>query len=449
MPRERNAFKLGVTVLVGLVLFFAAVLFIGGKSFEKRQPFVVRIGHDQNVPRLKAGAPVICGPQQVGTVTGVTTVEAPALDKSGPQDFLYFEVRGEVNVSLGLRSDCSIVVEGPLLGDNGQLRVVDRGTAPTPVSPDQPIYARASGFASDWARITRELDDNNPKSLLSQIKTQLDPMISHSLMAKLHRSLGDVNIMTANLMQSVDPSRKSALIAKVGSILDHINAITAGLKAELERGGEQTVLAKVHRGLDHVNDALAALSATIDENRAGIRRTIKGAENVTAKLDQTIIPAIEYELDRFRTESLLGQVHTALEGINSILSDATVVADKARRVATLSEDRVLTVVDNAKEASDHLKAVAKDLRRSPWRLIHKPTAVESKEAYILDAVREFAEASGHLDESAAQLDALLEAYEGRIPETDPTLAAIRERLKLTLERFAAAEDALWDQLDVR
>ena len=449
MPKDRNSFKLGLTVLVGLVLFFFAVLFVGGQSFEDREPFVVWIGHDQNVPRLKAGAPVICGPQQVGSVTGVTIIEAPSLKESGPADFLYFEISAEVNESLGLRSDCTIVVEGPLLGDNGQLRILDRGTSLDSVSPDTPIHAKASGFANDLAMITRELDESNPNSMISQIKTQLDPRISHSIIAKVHRSLGDINSMTEVLKQSVDPTRKSALIFKIGSILDHINTITAGLKAELERSGDKTVLAKVHRGLDHVEKSLADLSLIIDENRTGIRNTLEGAENVANKLNKTIIPAIEYELDRTRTESLLSQARTAMEGINSILSNANVVADKARRVATLSEDRLLTVVNNAKEASDHLKAVAKDLRRRPWRLIHSPTAAESKEAYILDAVREFAEASGNLDDAAAQLDALLEVHGGQIPQTDPTLAAIRERLTSTLERFTAAEDALWDQLNVR
>ncbi len=449
MRQERNAFRLGLTMIVALVLFCAAVLFIGGKSFEPRDSITVRIGHDQNVPRIKAGAPIICGPQQVGSVTSVGLVEAPALDQSGAGDFLYFEMRGEVNRSLGLREDCAIIVEGPLLGDNGQLRIVNRGSSATPLDPDAPVYARASGFATDWEMISTEFDEQNPNSLLARIKGQLNPDMPQSLVGKIHASVDDVNAMTVSLRNSMDPTRKTALIYKVDSILTHVNGITAALKVQLQPGTEQTVMAKIHRSLDHVDQALGELLAAVEENRDGVRQTIARAENVMITLDQSIIPTIEAELDRTRTESLLAQVHQAFDEINTTLEDVSVVSAKARRVAILAEHRVVTIIESATEASQHLKAVAKDIRRSPWRLIHKPGEAESKQAYLLDAAREFAVASGHLDRSAADLAALFEANDGRIPSDDPTLMAIRRKIQETLEEFTAAEDALWNQLDLK
>lgn len=449
MPQDRNTFTLGLTLIVALVLFCAAVVFVGGKSFEDREPIVVRIGHDQKVGRLKTGAPVICGPRQVGSITAVDLVEAPSRDDDTVRDFLYFEIHADVSRELALRTDCVIVAEGPLLGDVGQLRIVNRGTAAQRLTADTPVYARAHGFGSDWAMISRQFDEGDPSSLLSQIKNQLDPRLPASFVAKVHRSLGDINAITANLKTSVDPARKSTLLGKLDSILDHLNAVTAALRVQVEPGRERTLLAKVHRGLDYFDAGLKDLAETIAENRDGIRTTVDSARHAAAAVDRSIIPAVEAELDRTRAESLLARVHHAFDQINNALADADVVTNKARRVATLSEHRILTVIDNANEASRHLKAMAKDLRMRPWRLIHKPDTRETREAQLLDAVREFAEASVHLDESSKSLDALLEANRGGIPRDDPSLEAIRRQLDATLERFTAAEEALWNRLDLK
>ncbi len=448
MQQKQDAFKLGLTVIVAFALFFAGVIFIAGKSFEPREPIVVRVAHDQDVPRIKTGAAIVCGPRQVGSVTGVRLVEAPARDASGPKDFLYFEITGEVNSSLGLRSDCTITIVGPLLGDNGQLRVVNRGTLSTGVSATEPIYAEATGLFADLANITTEFDAQNPESLLARIKTQLNPEIPHSLVAKVHVSMTHVNAMTANLKRSVDPAESNALINKVDSILTHMNEITAALNAETTPGQEHTLVAKVHQGLDHVDQALLELIGTIADNREAIRNTVGGIEHVVAELDQSVMPAIKAELDLAQTQSLLSQARAAITEINRTLRDVGIVADKARRIVTLSEPRVLIAIDNAKEASAHLKALSKDLRRAPWRLIHEPDEIESRQAHLFDAVREFTEASALLDESARRLDALREANRDGIPADDPLLVTIREKLGATLQRFDAAEKTLWEQLDV-
>lgn len=449
MPKDRNLFQLGVMVIVVFALFITAVLFIGTSNFEPRDPIVVRIAHDQKMPRLKPGAPIICGPKQVGVVTAVSTVEAPLHTDSTVLGFLYFEFRGEVNTSLGLRSDCRIVVEGPLLGDNGQLTIEYRGTADTRATPETPIYARATGFANDLAMITREFDETDRRSLLSRIKSQLDPRRPESLMAKLHTSIDNVNEMTASLKRSVDPTQADTLVGKLDSILNHLNDVTAAIKDEMQPGRDGKLLTKVHRGLDDLDRALRDMAETIRENRPGIGNTIRTVEHIATTLDQEVVPAIADELDRANTQSLLSKARRALEKVNRTLNDVGVVADKTRKIATLGEHRILALIDNVKEASDHLKAVSKDLRRSPWRLIHKPDDTESKQAYILDAVREFAEASAHLDDSVSAMKALLEANRGGIASTDPALIAIREKLVDTLARFDSAEQALWTQLDAR
>lgn len=449
MPTERNAFRLGLMAIVVFVLLFGSLMFIGGTSFEQREEIVVWIAHDQKLPRVKVGAPIICGPQQVGSVIGVSMIEAPAEDNPAVTDFLYFEFRGRVNTSLGLRADCRIVVEGPLLGENGQLTIENRGTSSSPATPDTPIYARAAGFASELAMITAEFDQQDPHSLLSQIKSQMDPAMPRSMVAKLHRSLDDLNAMSGHLSQAVDPTRREGLLAKIDSVLNHLNAVTAALRDEFEAGNEEALLAKAHGGLDLLDQGLAAIVEMVAENRPGITSTVEHIEHAAVVLDQEIVGPVADELDRDRAESLLTKLHESFDQLGESLADVGVAAEKARSVAVLSHDRLVTLIDNAKEASAHIKALTKDLRRAPWRLIHKPTDAETKEAAILGATREFAEASAYLDDSIKQLESLADVKGGQVLQDDPTLMAARERLEAALSKFGGAEEALWELLDVR
>jgi hypothetical protein len=448
MADDRHAFKLGLTVIASLVLALVGVLFLGGKSFAPMVDIVVRIAHDQNVSQIKKGAAIVCGPQQVGSVTEVATIEAPAVDDSGVSDFLYFEVRGQVHRELNLRSDCRVAIVGSLLGDSGMLRIVHRGTSSEPMSSDEPIYAEATGLANSISKITREFDGNNPGSLVSQIKSQLDPSLSRSMVAKVHKSLDDVNAMTRELAATMDPSRGDALLFKLNSILANVNELTGELKVQMASAESASAMAKVHSGLDGVNVLLADLLDALRENRPGIREAVSGTGRIVQKVDEVILPSIESELDRSAAGSLLSQAHAAMGKVNRSLEEIHSASLEAAKMVTLSQPRVLAFVENAKEASEHLKALAKDLRRSPWRLIHSPSESESKEAYILDAAREFAEAAENLDETVAELGALIQANDGELDEDDPAVIDIRERVQATLVRFGEAEQSLWTHLEL-
>ncbi len=449
MPTERNALRLGITTLVVLTLFFTAIIYIGGSSFDSRVPIVVLVKHDLKIPRIKAGAPIVCGPQQVGVVTSVKTIERPTSPPHDGETDLYFEIDGQVNAVIDLRSDCRIAVEGQILGDQGQLTIEHRGTDAKRASPAHPIEARAIGFASDLAMITSQFDEQDPKSLISQIKSQLDAASPVSFVAKIHRILDDLKGVMFNLKQTVDPSVQTALVNKIGSILDHITAITATLDRQMSPGDDRMMLSKIHHSLDLIDRALATVADTIDENRPDVRSTVVSVEGIVAKLDGDVLPAVQNELSATNADSLLAKTHAAFDKLNQSLEDIDVVTHKAKRIVTRSEDRIVTLVQNAKVASDHLKAATKNLRLHPWALIHQPTATESKQKFILDAVREFTEASAHLDDCIGQLDAMLEAEDGHLTDDDPTLQAIRKEIKSATDRFGKTEKALWEQLDVR
>jgi ABC-type transporter Mla subunit MlaD len=447
MPRERNAFKLGLMMIVSAALAFGALIFVGSRSFEDRTPIVVRLAHEDGVPMIKAGVPIICGPQVVGTVTSVTMTEADAPHDPSIHDYLYFEIRGEVNRSLELRRDCTIAVEGALLGGQGQLRIENRGTSPVLLTAATPILAKTTGFAATLSMLSEQLDVNQRGSLISQIKMQLDPSLPLSIIAKVHKSADDINAITENIKRTVDPTRETAIVAKLSKILDHVNALTASLSAEFASGNNDVLLGKLNRSLDLLEKALSDVAGVIHASGPDIQSTIGHVKHISRGLDEQIIPTVVAEMDRSNTKSILAKFHAAADRVNTSLGDLNVVSGDIRKIVTFSKRDIQTLIANATQASAHLNGALKDLRRNPWRLLHKAEVTEVKQALVFDAVREFSEASARLDKSVADLGVLLETSETPIPANDPTLTEIRQRIKATLEHFDATERALWEQLD--
>ncbi|MCP4592530.1 MAG: hypothetical protein GY842_17485 [bacterium] len=447
MAKAHDSFRLGITVIVIFVLFIAVVLWIGsGWERGRKVEFVARFPHTLNLPLLEEGVEVIGFGQVIGRVTELGRAEDLHPLQPGGEPTLFLEVRGVVDASAGLRRDCRMVAEGPVLGGRGHLRVTHRGRSSDPLDPSQPIYGGAGGFAAALELIANEIDAGNPESLIAAVKLQLNPEDAASLIWKVHRSMDDLNALTGVVATQMNPQKKGALIAKIGAILDNLNLATGHLRAQLTPGAEDVLIGKVQRALDSVNQGLADAVAMLEENRPRVSNTLASIEHASATVDTRIADSIADELDTANSQSLLSRVHRSFGRVEQSLEDLTVITDKTRGVIVLNEVRINRLLANVKEASVHMKAAAEDLRRKPWRLLYRPEPGESREADILDAARAFSEAAGRLDDSASQLQALLAGQGDGVAVDDPELAALRAELLESFERFQTAERTLWDQL---
>jgi hypothetical protein len=449
MAKKHDAFRLGLTVILIFVLFFAVVLFLGrGWQTGERTRFTVLFPHTLNLPLLEEGGDVLAYGQIVGTILSLDSnvPDDKGTGKAARKPTLCLKVTAEVKKEVGLREDCRIVAEGPVLGGRGYLRITDRGSSEKPIDPNVPVYGGASGFSAAVDALTAEIDERNPQSLMAQIKHELNPEDVTSLTAKLHRSMDDLNTLTRAVAVQMNPAEKDALVTKLGSILDNLNLTTGYLRGELTPGREGVALAKVQAALDALNQGLAETVAMLQENRPHVTSALASVDHAAATVDTGIAGPIARELDTTNPEGLLAQVHDSFGKLNRSLADLNVVSDKGRTLIVLNEQRFDRLMANVKETSDHLKAAAKDLRRNPWRLLYRPGPEETRQADILDAARAFSEAAGLLDDSATQLQALAASRGGEVPEDDPTLAELRAKLQATFEKFQTAEQTLWKQL---
>ena len=90
----------------------------------------------------------------------------------------------------------------------------------------------------------------------------------------------------------------------------------------------------------------------------------------------------------------------------------------------------------------------KDLSLNPWKLLLPPSTAERRELHIYNVAREFAAAAGHLDDASSRLKSLVDSRLDYIRSDDPDLVEIRSDLEASLERFGAAEQALFKELKV-
>lgn len=462
MPKERNAFRLGLTLIVFIALFVVVlVLLAPGTGGDLR--LVVRFPHSKVTSTLKPGGDVLCGGDVVGTIRSVRLEELP-VDLSGPdstrpagdapatpdgslppQTDLYTVLVIDVDSSIGLRANARIEPRGALLGGMGYLVISHRGVG-DPLDPGRIINGRPE--AGLMAQLESQFDPDDPNSLLSQIRTQLDPAQEASLMSKVHRSLDDINEVTLAVRNELDGGVDDSLKNRVHEILANINAVTVSVRDEMNSGNDAAFLARLHGVMSMLEYGLENLAGLIVDNRKPITETIARVRSTSEIVELQIARRIAEQLDPNEPATLLAKVHVSLDRFGASLQDIRGITSEGREVVALTKPRIIRMVDNLKSTSDHLEATSKDLRRSPWRLFYQPTVAEAENANVFDAAREFSEAASQLDDAVTRLESLMESDLVQIRD-DPKLLELLDQLQNRFLDFSEAEDALWEQLKIR
>ncbi|UCD29180.1 MAG: hypothetical protein JSV03_01470 [Planctomycetota bacterium] len=445
MPQERNAFKLGITLIVVLVLLLGILYFLaptGGGDMK----LTVRFPHNKFNTVLKPGGEVSCGGLTVGSIRSLELEEAP--DKETGQNVLYVLVKIIIDSSIDLKQDCKIIPEGPLLGGSGKLVILDRGSGKS-VYPDATIDGETTVTVAALTRmLASQLDPDDEASLMALVHTQLQADNPKSLVGKIHAMLDDFVAVTDSIRNEFDPKQKEVLLTKLHSILDHISDATRLLRNEMDRDIDLAMVDKVHMTLDALNSSLFTVVEMLEENREPLAATFRHIQATSQILEQQIATRIAQQLDPQVPASLMAKVHVAIDRLGRSLRDINDMTAVGREALVLNKEQISRMIVNLKETSDHLKAAGKDIRRNPWRLLYQPTMKEVAQANIFDAARSFSEAATHLDDVVTRLQAVSDAGGPEAILDDQQLAELRDQLKQTFDNFTKAENSLWEQLKI-
>lgn len=446
MAAERNAFKLGLTMIVFFAVL-ASVLWFLAPTSGGDLPLRVRYPHDQFSTALKPGGQVTCGGNNVGSIQAVVLEEM--IDPRTDDENLFVVVHFTVQSSIGLREDATITPMTLLLGGPGKLAIDDRGVG-EPVEPGDLLEGASTTGINDLAKmIAEQLDERDPSSLMALIKSQLDAADPSTLLGKILMSLDDVNSITAKLAAEFEPQEQDALLAKLHEILTNVNDMTSRLRAETDSGQQAALTGKIHAMMDQLNQGVGVAVGMIKENREPINQTVLHVRDTSKTLEERIAARIADQLNVNAPASLLAKVHVAVDGLDRSIQDINVVTRETREVIVLNHDRLDEIIENFKEVSDQLKNASREIRRSPWRLFYQPRIEEAAQANVFDAARSFSAAATQLDDAVARIESIVETGDLQQTLDDDELMEIRTALQHTFEQFSKAEAALWQQLDIK
>ena len=173
------------------------------------------------------------------------------------------------------------------------------------------------------------------------------------------------------------------MMAKVNSSADDVNRMTSSLAAQVNAANPASLLAKFHKSTDDINAMTADARPKVEKTLTSIQNTAQQVESISKKDVVEILAAMR----KVTTDVL------------KISGNFVQVSEQAKSIVVVNHDRIDELIENMGQVSDNLKATAKEVRRNPWRLLHKPEKEELHSQNLYDAARAFA--SGAEDLNAA------------------------------------------------
>ncbi len=434
MRGEHNELKVGIMVTVVTVILVIVLSFIGkwDMIFAKTRTFMVRYPATVGIQNLRVKDPVRIGGMNMGRVTQ-TWLQTDKVTRNGKnEEELFAYVQAEIPEDIKIYSDAKISIGTKFVGEGATLDITDPGSQGKILTQKDVVEgAGAASLADVAAKMNRELDPTNPDSLISLIKDQLDPKDKASLISKIHKSVDDLNTVSAEVRLQLSDKQKDTLLRKIQETMDNINSTTATLRKEMNGSDPNMALAKIHKILDNLNFGMVSARKMMDESGPRI-------SSVTKKIDE--------ELDKKDPNSLLAKLHAGLGTAQAGIENIKTLTQVGKDIFVLNRDNLQEIIDNFTETSAHLEATAKEVRRNPWRLLYKPEKPELEYANLMEAARALSDSALAMEEANSKLKTLASMYPDKIDPNDPLLVKIREELKKSYCNFEQAQKKLYEIL---
>lgn len=385
---SKNNVIAGLFVVGAMVLALVISMMVSGagKRLASSRNYTIQFSLADGASGLKAGSPLTVGGQEVGRVTAISFARPGADAASG---IAGVDVRVAIRSDISLYQDAWAFLERPLLGSMSAINISSLGGAPGVarleaggtlmgvVAP--PSFLAQAGYGPDQVR---------------QVK---------QMIAQATEAIESISRIAKRLESDIDPSVKG-----IRTAIDDIGAIAAEWRA---KSGPWT---------QKVDSILASADSLIAENREPLKHAITSLDAALTKFkDETMVEA------------------------NGMIASARGGADEFReanarlnRLLKEEEPNIQRILANFRLASDEIKLVGIEVRRSPWKLLYSPTTKELESELFYDAARTYASAVSDLRAASEAL----QAVPG--PASEPIAARLQEAFK----RYEQAERDLLQRM---
>lgn len=420
--QSRSNLKAGIFVCIGILLAFTVVAILGdvGRFFRPRAEYTLRFDLDAGVDGLVPGSVVKIGGLDSGRVVRVD----PLRDGNELRGAL---VRIELDGGFGVYDNARVTRTQTLLGGSAAVSFSDLGSAAggTLVRPGGTLDVHALGGGAlrtlvgetNAVRISQIIDNLN--ATLASIRTDYAGTISPALQ-RVDQITSDARDVVASLKGDYSGWRE-----RVGSTLDNVDVASQKLPPLLDDG--KALVADL-RG------TTAKVTSLLDTNRPSIDELV-----VNLRVASGDVKAI---VERVRTQ-MLDRVDAILVQANRGIESYIAVADRLRAEIDALAPPLETALADARLTAQQLKLASIEVRRSPWRLLYRPSEKELENELLYDAARSFALAAGDLQSTAETVDRVL-SKNAELLRTDPAMAdRLRNLLTGSMDRYEQVQKQLF------
>jgi ABC-type transporter Mla subunit MlaD len=410
--KGRNELIAGVFILFCVGMGFVVVLLLSdvGSLFVDRREVAV-LFRSESVKGLRAGSKVKFRGLPVGKVTGVE-LDFGNLD----------EIRVTIAVppQFELYTDASLAIGTATLGGGAWIDIDDVGGAGEQVAPadlEHPI-----------------LGGKKPNPMIADAAEAAG--LNDAVRTDLQITVEAVKEIALAAREVVVAFRKD-LLPKINTTADNVVAMTGDGRAVMAdiRSAAPDVLAKV-------NSTVTELEAIVKENRPVIGDAVGHVQKMARTLDvdgQRLVKQVD---------DALVQLQQALAEAKKSLANIRELTATARDVVVVNRENLNDTLANFKEGSDHFRGALAEIRRNPWRLLHKPKQEEVHQANVMQAARAFAEGATRLRDTTTRLKVLVDSRGDQLGADREVLLRMMADLQESFTRFEKAQRALYDQLQV-
>jgi phospholipid/cholesterol/gamma-HCH transport system substrate-binding protein len=274
MDSNKRMVTVGVFVLVGIIIFIAAVLTLGGqkKTFEKRSTLKAIF---KDVNGLQEGNNVWFSGVKVGTVQNISftadaMVEVIMSIHTKAMKYIKKDARAKIS-SEGFIGNKIVVIFGG--GDH------------TPVVAEDDVLAIDSGLSTDEMIATLQQNNKNLLDITGNIKTITERLMNGQ--GSAGKILSDDKL--ANDLQAAVTGFRIAS-AQVQRITSDVASYTSQLQSEGSLTNNLVHDTVLYSRLKSTAAQIEQASATIKESSNNIKRITGNIENVSSHLDSTGSP---------------------------------------------------------------------------------------------------------------------------------------------------------------
>ncbi len=416
--RRRNNVKAGVFVTVAILIAVGIIVVLSGiweQLTVRTREYIVQYPVTAGVSNLKKGADVRVGGVLLGRVTEVE----PRFAETAP--FEQIDVAFKIDEHVRLYAGARIFVTKPLLGTDAWLDISDVGD---PAS-GEPDGGRVEGAISTG---------------------MLNTVLGAENAARTGEIVENVRAVSASVRRDYDE--------RIGPMIDNVGEAAAGARDLIVRVRDEDWprwSGSVDRIMTWADGFTGNLDAAIAEAH-GMLIDGRGIINDNReRLDETIVNFRDASEDasviaeRVRTETvdkanrLLDAGHAAID--EALATIRTIQTDYDGWSVEIGE-----ALGNATLASQQLKLTLLEVRRSPWKLIYRPSEDEVAHELLYDAARSFSLATADLKAASASVNAILDRHGDRLADDPALMERLKRSLLEPLGNYERAQQRLLDVL---